>query len=81
MRFFRPQIRLLSREEYEKQGQEETQKALEELREYCRSPNCDAWKTISRMKSPSRYSNTSGTSVRSFSWVNSETNLYEKYPF
>jgi hypothetical protein len=42
-------------EEYEKEGIEETAKALKELQEYCESPNCSAWKTVSRLKSPKRY--------------------------
>jgi len=42
----------LTEEEYVAQGLEETRKALEELRLYCRSPECNAWKTISRLNSP-----------------------------
>ncbi|XP_060049354.1 nuclear envelope integral membrane protein 1 [Erinaceus europaeus] len=47
--------RLLTEEEYRIQGERETQKALEELREYCNSPDCSAWKTISRIQSPKRF--------------------------
>ncbi|KAJ8307143.1 hypothetical protein KUTeg_015227, partial [Tegillarca granosa] len=36
-------------------GLEETRKALEDLRNYCRSPDCNAWKTLSRLKSPNRF--------------------------
>jgi hypothetical protein len=25
------------------------------LREYCESPECNTWKTVSRLKSPKRY--------------------------
>lgn len=46
--------RLLTEEEYRIQGEVETRKALEELREYCNSPDCSAWKTISRIQSPKR---------------------------
>ena len=46
--------KLLTEEEYLQQANEETRKALEELRNYCRSPDCNAWKTISRLDSPSR---------------------------
>ncbi|KAM3936146.1 LOW QUALITY PROTEIN: nuclear envelope integral membrane protein 1 [Leptodactylus fuscus] len=46
--------RLLTEEEYRKQGEEETRKALEELREYCSSPDCQAWKVISRIQTPKR---------------------------
>ena len=47
--------RLITMEEYEKEGKIETAKALRELREYCESPKCNAWKTVSRLKSPKRY--------------------------
>lgn len=46
--------RLLTEEEYRIQGEVETRKALEELREYCNSPDCSAWKTVSRIQSPKR---------------------------
>ena len=41
--------RLLTEEEYRLQGEVETRKALEQLREYCNSPDCSAWKTVSRI--------------------------------
>uniref|UniRef100_A0A8C8SUY0 Nuclear envelope integral membrane protein 1 n=1 Tax=Peromyscus maniculatus bairdii TaxID=230844 RepID=A0A8C8SUY0_PERMB len=47
--------RLLTEEEYRIQGEVETQKALQELREFCNSPECSAWKTISRIHSPKRF--------------------------
>lgn len=47
--------RLLTEEEYRIQGEVETRKALEELREFCNSPDCSAWKTISRIQSPKRF--------------------------
>lgn len=47
--------RLLTEEEYRIQGEVETQKALEELRKYCNSPDCSAWKTVSRIQSPKRF--------------------------
>lgn len=53
-RLFPPKIKLLTEEEYILQGSEETKKALAELREYCKSPDCNAWKTISRVKTPQR---------------------------
>lgn len=46
--------RLLTEEEYRIQGEVETQRALQELREFCNSPECSAWKTISRIQSPKR---------------------------
>uniref|UniRef100_A0A8C5MLH3 Nuclear envelope integral membrane protein 1 n=1 Tax=Leptobrachium leishanense TaxID=445787 RepID=A0A8C5MLH3_9ANUR len=47
--------RLLSDEEYRKQGEEETRKALEELRQYCVSPDFAAWKIVSRIQTPKRF--------------------------
>ncbi|KAG7281119.1 hypothetical protein CRUP_027656 [Coryphaenoides rupestris] len=47
--------RLLTEEEYQKQAEEETQKALEELRKYCNSPDISPWKTVSRIQSPKRF--------------------------
>ncbi|CAL1606460.1 unnamed protein product [Knipowitschia caucasica] len=47
--------RLLTEEEYQRQGEEETRRALEELRKYCKSPEFNTWKTVSRMQSPQRF--------------------------
>ncbi|OCT92844.1 hypothetical protein XELAEV_18015910mg [Xenopus laevis] len=47
--------RLLTEEEYRKQGEIETRKALEELRGYCSSPDFATWKMISRIQSPKRF--------------------------
>ncbi|XP_076455998.1 nuclear envelope integral membrane protein 1-like isoform X2 [Babylonia areolata] len=55
-RYFPPRHRFLTEEEYIRQGEVETRKALKELQEYCRSPDCNAWKVISRLQSPSRSS-------------------------
>jgi len=52
--FFPPKTKLLTEEEFILQGSVETRKALEQLREYCKSPDCNAWKTISRVKTPQR---------------------------
>lgn len=46
--------RLLTEEEYQRQGEEETRRALEELRKYCKSPEFNPWKTVSRLQSPQR---------------------------
>jgi len=54
-RFFRPTVRLLSEGEYLDQSRLETEKALNELRQYCASPKCDAWKVASRLQSPTRF--------------------------
>ncbi|XP_031575216.1 nuclear envelope integral membrane protein 1-like [Actinia tenebrosa] len=53
--FFPPSQRLLTREEFDSQGVVETRRALDELREYCNSPECDAWKVISRVRNPKRF--------------------------
>ncbi|KAI7794302.1 nuclear envelope integral membrane protein 1 [Triplophysa rosa] len=47
--------RLLTEEEYQRQGEAETQKALEELRNNCSSPEFNTWKTVSRLQSPKRF--------------------------
>ncbi|KAJ6654717.1 hypothetical protein lerEdw1_006580 [Lerista edwardsae] len=47
--------RLLTEEEYRIQGEVETRRALEELREYCNSPDFSAWKAVSRIQSPKRF--------------------------
>ncbi|XP_037629157.1 nuclear envelope integral membrane protein 1 isoform X2 [Sebastes umbrosus] len=48
--------RLLTEEEYQKQGEEETLRALEELRKHCNSPEFSPWKAVSRLQSPQRFS-------------------------
>jgi len=47
--------RLLTEQEFIDQSQLETTRALQDLREYCKSPKCDAWKMTSRLTSPSRF--------------------------
>lgn len=47
--------RLLNDEEYQKQGEEETLRALEELRKHCNSPEFSPWKAVSRLQSPKRF--------------------------
>ena len=51
----KPKPKLLSEQEYIDQSQVETTRALKELRDYCKSPKCDAWKMTSRLTSPSRF--------------------------
>ncbi|XP_058888153.1 nuclear envelope integral membrane protein 2 isoform X1 [Acipenser ruthenus] len=48
------EIRLLSEEEYRKQGDTETRASLQELRENCLSPEFPAWEAVSRLRSPKR---------------------------
>ncbi len=47
-------IKLLTKKEFERQADLETKKALEELTKYCRSPGCNAWKTVCKLKDPIR---------------------------
>jgi len=54
-RFNKPKVKLLTEEEYNTQAMVETRKALEELRNYCVSPKCSPWKTVSRLASPKRF--------------------------
>ena len=56
-RRFPPKTRLLSEDEYHEQGARETVKALDELRKYCSSPECNQWKTVLRLREPIRYKN------------------------
>ncbi|XP_014292618.1 nuclear envelope integral membrane protein isoform X2 [Halyomorpha halys] len=55
-RWYRPKPRpLLSEDEYHHQGVIETEKALEELRGYCSSPECNQWKTVLKLRNPMRF--------------------------
>lgn len=47
--------RLLSEKEYNEQGVREADKALEELRAYCNSPECTEWSTMLNLKNPTRF--------------------------
>lgn len=48
----KPILRLLTEEEYVQQALIETPKALEELRKFCSSPDCDTWKFVKRLRDP-----------------------------
>jgi hypothetical protein len=54
-RFCKPKITLLSEAEYLDQTRVETEKALQNLREFCQSPKCNAWKLTSKLHTPSRF--------------------------
>ncbi|XP_076249369.1 nuclear envelope integral membrane protein [Calliopsis andreniformis] len=47
--------KLLTDDQYRKEGIRETRKALNELKEYCSSPECNPWKTVLRLKDPIRF--------------------------
>ncbi|XP_039287899.1 nuclear envelope integral membrane protein 1a-like [Nilaparvata lugens] len=57
MKRFRPtpKRKLLSEDEYHEQGARETARALDELRGYCSSPDCDQWRVMTRLKNPIRF--------------------------
>ncbi|XP_014211349.1 nuclear envelope integral membrane protein 1 [Copidosoma floridanum] len=52
---FPDQRRLLTDDEYRKEAERETFKALSGLKEYCHSPKCDPWKTVLKLKDPVRF--------------------------
>jgi len=54
-RFFKPQVKLLSEEEYNTQAHAETRRALEELKAFCRSPESKPWQTVTRLRNPNRF--------------------------
>lgn len=54
-RFFPPKIRLMTEDEFMQQGDDETRRHLDKLREFASSPDCDAWKVMSRLKNPQRF--------------------------
>lgn len=54
-KIFTPKLTLLTEDEYQKQGIEETNKALKHLRGYCSSPECNQWKTVLKLKDPCRF--------------------------
>ncbi|XP_068671584.1 nuclear envelope integral membrane protein 1-like isoform X3 [Montipora capricornis] len=75
--FFPPKHKFLSEEEYIVQGSEETRLALQDLREYCNSPECNAWRTISRLKNPTRFAKFVSTGQH---YLEEEVNSYEDDP-
>ncbi|VVC24562.1 NEMP family [Cinara cedri] len=58
----KPKLQLLSEDEYIQQAIIETPKALEELKNYCNSPDCDTWKIISRLRDPKKFAKFMNTS-------------------
>ena len=53
-KLFPTKRKLLTKEEYAAQADEFTRKQLTELQNYCRSPECNSWRIISRLKSPDK---------------------------
>ncbi|XP_065156690.1 nuclear envelope integral membrane protein [Atheta coriaria] len=52
---FPPKIVPLTNDEYYHQGVKETNKALEDLRAFCSSPECNQWKIVSKLKDSKRF--------------------------
>jgi len=71
----KPKLRLLSEDEYIQQALIETPKALEELRKFCQSPNCDSWKVVNKLRDPKKFAEFMETSAHVSSDVVEE---YEK---
>jgi len=53
--FLKPKVKLLSEEEYISQRNEETRKALDDLRKYCQSPDSKPWQTVTKLSTPGRF--------------------------
>lgn len=54
-RRFPPKPRLLTEEEFNEQGARETAKALQELRQFCSSPEAKPWRTMLKLRDPARF--------------------------
>lgn len=64
--------RLLTEDEYRREAEKETRKALDGLKEYCHSPKCSPWKTVLRLKDPIRFD---------FLIINNVMGLFESFFF
>ncbi|XP_053216405.1 nuclear envelope integral membrane protein 2 isoform X2 [Podarcis raffonei] len=49
------EVRYLTEEEYREQGEQETLKALEDLRTFCRRPDFPSWVAVVKLQSPQRF--------------------------
>ena len=54
-RIFEPKVRLLSEEEFNIKAHIESQKAVQQLKEYCQSHQCKPWKIVTRLENPQRF--------------------------
>lgn len=54
-RKFPPKRKLLSSEEFYEEGVRQTTKALDELRQFCSSPEAKPWKTMLKLRDPARF--------------------------
>ncbi|CAH0553365.1 unnamed protein product [Brassicogethes aeneus] len=55
VRKFPPKVKLLTNDEYYEEGVKETKKALEELRNFCSSPECNQWKMALKLHNVKRF--------------------------
>lgn len=55
LRRFPPKQKLLTNEEYYEQTVRETTKALENLKNFCNSPEAKPWRVMMKLKDPQRY--------------------------
>ncbi|KPJ05984.1 Myosin-VI [Papilio machaon] len=77
-RKFPPQRRLLTSEEYYEEGARETKRALDNLRQYCSSPDCKQWSVIMKISDAKRFASfVEGNSHLS----DDEVMDYESYAF
>ena len=53
--YFPAPRKLLNEQEYELETEAETEKALSELRSYCKSPEFNKWKAMKKMHDASKY--------------------------
>jgi hypothetical protein len=53
-KYFPEKRSLISLEEYQKQADIYTEKALEDLRQFCTSPDCNSWDLVNKLKNPDR---------------------------
>lgn len=51
----KPQVKLLTEDEYREQADAETVCALEELRRTCRGPDFPSWLAVSRLQAPKKF--------------------------
>lgn len=47
--------KLLTLDEYHEEGIRETKKALEDLKQFCNTPESKPWKTMTKLNDPQRY--------------------------
>lgn len=69
--------KLLTQDEYMREADEYTQQQLRELQKYCRSPDCNSWRIITRLKSPERFAKFIENQESHVS--DEEASFYERY--